>query len=222
MARFTIRDSEKTVSFAGEARLAPYLIVACATEPATLEDLLLAVEQYSGGTTARVMHGLLAFDATLCGGEEPSSGVGDTETPPGQPTTPAEPTRPGAGARDGTSAPDSDWSPAGPGPLPKGGPGAGRGPVPMDVASTVEVVDARTAEVAAAPDHEGLLRIDLQTRHISGWVVTAAPIAVRGTLDLPAPVAGQYTVAYALGDGWTVALETVIDGDETRQGASHA
>lgn len=220
MARFTIRDSEKTVSFAGEARLAPYLIAACATEPATLEDLLLAVEQYRGGTTARVMHGLLAFDATLCGGEESSTEAGDTETPPGQPTTPAESTRPGAGARD--DSPTPDVSPARPGPLPKGDPAAGRRPVPMGVASTVEVVDARTARLAAAPDHEGLLRIDLQTRHISGWVVTAEPIAVRGTLDLPAPVAGQYTVAYALGDGWTVALETVIDGDETRQGASHA
>jgi hypothetical protein len=63
VVRFTIHDTEKTVSFVGEERLARYLVAACAVEPAALEELLVAAEPYAPGTTAFVMHGLLRFDA---------------------------------------------------------------------------------------------------------------------------------------------------------------
>ena len=62
MVRFTIRDTEKTVSFGEDAALTQALVAACASEPELLEDLLPAVEAYAPGTAGRVMTGLLAFD----------------------------------------------------------------------------------------------------------------------------------------------------------------
>lgn len=62
MVRFTIRDTEKTVSFGEDARLAQALVAACASEPELLEDLLPAVEPYVPGTAGRVITSLLAFD----------------------------------------------------------------------------------------------------------------------------------------------------------------
>jgi len=62
MVRFTIRDTEKTVSFGEDARLAQALVAACASEPELLEDLLPAVEPYAPGTAGRVITSLLAFD----------------------------------------------------------------------------------------------------------------------------------------------------------------
>lgn len=62
MARFTIHDVEKTVSFGADAQLAQALVAACTVEPALLEDVLPIVEPYAVGTTERVMAGLLEFD----------------------------------------------------------------------------------------------------------------------------------------------------------------
>lgn len=67
MARFTICDAEKTVSFVGDPGLGRYLVAACAADPAALEDLLVAVEPYYAGMASFVMQGLLAFDAAMDG-----------------------------------------------------------------------------------------------------------------------------------------------------------
>ncbi len=62
MARFTIHDVEKTVSFGADAQFAQALVAACTAEPTLLEDVLPIVEPYAVGTTERVMTGLLEFD----------------------------------------------------------------------------------------------------------------------------------------------------------------
>ncbi len=71
MARFTIHDVEKTVSFGADARLAQAFVAACTAEPALLEDVLPIVEPYAIGTTERVMMGLLEFDRIA--GEAPGA-----------------------------------------------------------------------------------------------------------------------------------------------------
>jgi len=70
--RFTIHDSEKTVSFTGDAELAAHLVAACASEPDLLEDLLLAAERFSPGIVRRVMKELLAADKAIEAGVDPS------------------------------------------------------------------------------------------------------------------------------------------------------
>ena len=70
--RYTIRDSEKTVSFTGAPTLAPYLVAACASEPVLLEDLLLATERFSPGIVRQVMNQLLAADKAMEAGVDPS------------------------------------------------------------------------------------------------------------------------------------------------------
>ena len=70
MLRFTLQDSEKRITYVDRAELAPYMVAACATEPTSIEELLLAVEAYSPGMTARIMQGLLEYDAGLLTGVE--------------------------------------------------------------------------------------------------------------------------------------------------------
>jgi hypothetical protein len=86
MLRYTLHDSEKTISFIDDESLTQCFIAACTSEPETIEELLVAVEPYYSGITARVMQGLLMFDAEL-------SGRGDDQTDGGkdelwQPTAP--------------------------------------------------------------------------------------------------------------------------------------
>jgi hypothetical protein len=70
--RYTVRDSEKTVSFTGERELAPYLVAACASKPALFEDLLLATQRFSPEIVQRVMNQLLATDRGIEAGVDPS------------------------------------------------------------------------------------------------------------------------------------------------------
>lgn len=72
MLRYTIHDSEKTVSFTGGPELASQLVAACASEPALLEELLLATERFSPGIVRRVMNQLLAADKAIEAGVDPS------------------------------------------------------------------------------------------------------------------------------------------------------
>lgn len=72
MLRYTIHDPEKTVSFTGGAELASHLVAACASEPALLEDLLLATERFSPGIVRRVMNQLLAADKAIEAGVDAS------------------------------------------------------------------------------------------------------------------------------------------------------
>jgi hypothetical protein len=63
MIRVTTCDTEKTISFPADEGLAHSLVAACTSEPTNVEELLLAVEPFVPGTTARVMDDLLDFDA---------------------------------------------------------------------------------------------------------------------------------------------------------------
>lgn len=75
MARFTLRDAEKTISFIDDDIVSEYLIAACATEPGDIEELLLAVEPHHRGITARVMQGLLLFDVEAAARTDVSRGT---------------------------------------------------------------------------------------------------------------------------------------------------
>ncbi len=76
--RLTVRDPEKTVSFTGDDTLARGLVAACVAEPARLEDMLIAVEDYAPGAASHVMRDLIAFDAAHSRRQGPGQ--------PGQPT----------------------------------------------------------------------------------------------------------------------------------------
>lgn len=62
LLRITIVDHSKTVTLPGDELLARQLVAACAANPETLEDLLLATEPLRPGITRQVINGLLRFD----------------------------------------------------------------------------------------------------------------------------------------------------------------
>lgn len=96
-------------------------------------------------------------------------------------------------------------------------PAAMRGALASDIGDAValpaivEVVDAPTELLAATPGPDGLIVIDLAIYYISGFVVSSEPLMACGVLSVGA---GAFTrkVAYALGESWTVDIETRTPG----------
>lgn len=62
LMRITIVDAFKTVTLPGDELLARHLVAACAADPETVEDLLLATESLRPGVTRQIVNGLLSFD----------------------------------------------------------------------------------------------------------------------------------------------------------------
>jgi hypothetical protein len=60
--RITIVDVAKTVTLPGDELIARHLLAACAANPETFEDLLLATEPLRPGITRHIINGLLHFD----------------------------------------------------------------------------------------------------------------------------------------------------------------
>lgn len=61
--RFTVHDTEKTVSFLSDTESVPCLVAACTAGPAHFEALLLDADGYQPGLAASVGGALLAADA---------------------------------------------------------------------------------------------------------------------------------------------------------------
>jgi hypothetical protein len=67
--RFTVVDRHGTVSFVAHCSAALALTAACATNPASLHDLLEASRSYDRGLRDRVLNGLAIFDEHNLPGE---------------------------------------------------------------------------------------------------------------------------------------------------------
>ena len=65
MIRVTIIDSEQTVSFLTNKETLLRLIAGCSANPASLGELLIAVDIYQRGLAASVMADLMEFDKAL-------------------------------------------------------------------------------------------------------------------------------------------------------------
>ena len=62
LMRFTVVDDRSTVSFIGPDRALHALVAACATGPASIEDLLERVAPFASELRDRVLSGLAVFD----------------------------------------------------------------------------------------------------------------------------------------------------------------
>ncbi len=62
MMRFTIVDDDATISFVGPDRSLHALVAGCATEPATIRELLEEASLFAPDLRDRVMSGLAVFD----------------------------------------------------------------------------------------------------------------------------------------------------------------
>ena len=65
MIRVTITDVEQTVSFLTNKETLLRLIAGCSANPASLGELLIAVDIYQRGLAAAIMADLMEFDKTL-------------------------------------------------------------------------------------------------------------------------------------------------------------
>lgn len=63
--RITVIDRSKIVTMPGDTLLTRQLVAACASDPETLEDMLLAAEPLRPGITRRIINALLRFDRTM-------------------------------------------------------------------------------------------------------------------------------------------------------------
>ncbi|GAC1474299.1 MAG: hypothetical protein PVSMB7_29200 [Chloroflexota bacterium] len=66
--RIVIRGVNREISFVGDTETVSALVAACATEPKTLEALLLATEPYQRGIVDQVMGEMMKFDLWMQGG----------------------------------------------------------------------------------------------------------------------------------------------------------
>ncbi len=64
LVRITVVDDFKMVTLPGDALLTRQMTAACASDPESLEDMLLATEPLRPGVTRRVINALLHFDHT--------------------------------------------------------------------------------------------------------------------------------------------------------------
>jgi hypothetical protein len=69
LVRVTVIDSTRVVSFLCSDDVPARLVAGCSSNPATLEELLLATEAFQRGITRAVFDGLIEFDRRLARGE---------------------------------------------------------------------------------------------------------------------------------------------------------
>ncbi len=62
LLRLTIIDSDGGVSFVAHGEALPALLRACATNPASIDELLTRTDQYYHGLRERIVNGLAMFD----------------------------------------------------------------------------------------------------------------------------------------------------------------